>query len=39
MSPFGSVFASLLTRSTPDEPRAKDQDRVNAYWSARRHRG
>ena len=39
MSPFGSVFASLLTRSTPDERHAGERDRVEAHWVSRRNRG
>ena len=39
MSPFGSVFASLLTKQTPEERRAGDRDRAEALWVARRQRG
>lgn len=38
MSPFGSVFASLLTRQTPDPRAAGDRDRAEAYWASRRNR-
>jgi hypothetical protein len=39
MSPFGSVWSSILARQTPEERRAGDRDRAEAHWIARRHRG
>jgi hypothetical protein len=38
MSPFGSVFASLLARQTPEERRVGDRDRAEAYGDSRRNR-